>query len=213
MRIEGFRDCLVSLTSSSSIRLLARTERIARKTFCQKNHQIHNKATKNPSNQTGCFFNELLCHILDFYPLLSKHLTVGEQFFSYYLVHHVDHISALFRVLLAIGNGNFTFSLAQNCDLVTAVELSRNGIFCLRKGLQENKIQNANAIKAECLIFVRKAAKRKEEFDIVILDPPRTGCKPIIPYLKDLNVKKVVYVSCSIRSLARDITLFKKQGS
>ena len=51
------------------------------------------------------------------------------------------------------------------------------------------------------------------EADVVILDPPRKGCKPeLIDYIVKMNIPKVVYISCGPDTLARDVALFVKYG-
>jgi 23S rRNA (uracil1939-C5)-methyltransferase len=47
---------------------------------------------------------------------------------------------------------------------------------------------------------------------MVILDPPRTGAKEIIPLLNSLNMKKLLYISCNPMTLLRDLSLFMKVG-
>lgn len=70
-----------------------------------------------------------------------------------------------------------------------------------------NGIQNAEFIcsPAEKIEF--------EQADVVILDPPRKGCKPeLIDYIAKQGVPKVVYISCGPDTLARDVAQFIKLG-
>jgi len=45
----------------------------------------------------------------------------------------------------------------------------------------------------------------------VILDPPRTGAMKILPFLGD-HVRRIVYVSCGLKSLAKELTYLCTQG-
>ena len=47
-------------------------------------------------------------------------------------------------------------------------------------------------------------------FDVVVVDPPRSGLNlKTINYLLKQNVKKIVYVSCDLMTLTRDLNMFK----
>jgi 23S rRNA (uracil1939-C5)-methyltransferase len=47
--------------------------------------------------------------------------------------------------------------------------------------------------------------------DLVVLDPPRTGCKTILDRVVRLKPKKIVYVSCEPTTFARDLSLFSER--
>jgi 23S rRNA (uracil1939-C5)-methyltransferase len=52
-----------------------------------------------------------------------------------------------------------------------------------------------------------------EKFDVVIMDPPRAGStQEFISAVAAVSPEKVVYVSCKIESLERDMKLFRKLG-
>ena len=45
----------------------------------------------------------------------------------------------------------------------------------------------------------------REDFDTIILDPPRIGCdKKVIYAVNNLNAKKIIYISCEPSTLVRD---------
>ena len=48
----------------------------------------------------------------------------------------------------------------------------------------------------------------KDNYDVVIVDPPRSGLtKYVIKILKEIKSSKIVYVSCNPKTLKRDINL------
>jgi 23S rRNA (uracil1939-C5)-methyltransferase len=48
--------------------------------------------------------------------------------------------------------------------------------------------------------------------DVIVLDPPRTGCKTILDQVVRLKPKKIVYVSCEPTTFSRDLRLFSERG-
>ena len=55
-------------------------------------------------------------------------------------------------------------------------------------------------------------ALRSERWDVVLLDPPRTGAKSIAPALADSDAGAIVYVSCDPATLARDVKTLAGRG-
>ena len=51
-----------------------------------------------------------------------------------------------------------------------------------------------------------------ERFEVVVLDPPRVGCKTIVHQVTQLEPKRIIYVSCEPTTLARDLRLFLERG-
>ncbi len=53
-----------------------------------------------------------------------------------------------------------------------------------------------------------------ESIDLVLLDPPRTGCEPAaLDALLALAPERVVYVSCDPATLARDLKVLCSAGA
>ena len=49
--------------------------------------------------------------------------------------------------------------------------------------------------------------------DVVLLDPPRKGCENnVIKTLRNLKPARIVYVSCKVSTLARDLKLLCENG-
>jgi 23S rRNA (uracil1939-C5)-methyltransferase len=50
------------------------------------------------------------------------------------------------------------------------------------------------------------------EFDVTLLDPPRTGAREVVEALAQRGSARVVYVSCDVGTLARDAALLLRGG-
>lgn len=75
---------------------------------------------------------------------------------------------------------------------------------------------SARGFRDNAARFLRRAAQEKHaakrRYDVVLLDPPREGAAECIAPLVQLQVPRLVYVSCDPATLARDAKTMAKQG-
>jgi 23S rRNA (uracil1939-C5)-methyltransferase len=103
------------------------------------------------------------------------------------------------------GLGNFSLAMARQCKQITAVEGSLVMVKKARDNALLNAITNAEFIYADLYSDeVLTAPWLKQQYDKVLLDPPRSGAAEILPALKKMQAKIIVYVSCHPATLARD---------
>ena len=110
---------------------------------------------------------------------------------------------------LYAGIGNFTLPLAAEASKVTGVEENRTAIEDARLNAERNGIENCDFVQGKAEEVLKNLSERP---DVVILDPPRTGCKTILGQLVGLRPKKIIYVSCEPTTFSRDIRLFAENG-
>ena len=108
------------------------------------------------------------------------------------------------------GVGNFTFPLATVIQDVWGIEENAVAVKDARFNAQFNGIENARFIRGKVEEVLKKW--KREKPDLIILDPPRTGCKGIVDQVAGLKPKRIVYVSCEPTILARDLRLFSDRG-
>jgi 23S rRNA (uracil1939-C5)-methyltransferase len=114
---------------------------------------------------------------------------------------------------LYCGNGNFTIPLAADVDSVVGVEGVQNSINSAEQNCAANNVLNAEFICLDVCTGLRRLIKDGRTFDVVLLDPPRTGAADAIHDIVGLNpVSIIIYVSCDPATLARDCGLLAGYG-
>src|SRR5690348_2142421 len=132
----------------------------------------------------------------------------------------IDHALGLLdpqptdRVLdLFCGLGNFTLPLARRSAQVTGVEGEAGLVRRAGENAHHNGIANAQFFAADLAAEQRDVPWARADYDLVLLDPPRSGAEALLEYLPRKGVRRVVYVSCHPASLARDAgTLVNRHG-
>jgi len=114
------------------------------------------------------------------------------------------------RVLdLYAGIGNLTLPLAWKAGSAMGVEENPNAVEDARLNAEANGIQNCQFLSGR----VEEVLKRMEKGeDLIVLDPPRTGCKKVVSHLLKRGPMKLVYVACDPTTFARDIRLLAGGG-
>ncbi len=111
------------------------------------------------------------------------------------------------RVLdLFCGLGNFTLPIARRAREVVGVEGEAGLVERARANAAHNGIDNVTFHVANLMdeTVLEQAPWLRESFDRVLLDPPRSGAKEIVPRLGGLGAERILYVSCHPATLARD---------
>lgn len=113
---------------------------------------------------------------------------------------------------LYCGNGNFSIPLAGEVLNMTGIEEYKDSISMAVENAEKNGITNSEFICADAVVGVRKLAASGRKFDVVILDPPRSGAGDAVAEILKLNPQKIVYISCDPSTLARDCAAFVRSG-
>ena len=123
------------------------------------------------------------------------------------------------RVLDAYcGTGTIGLCLAHAAQaqginlLLTGVDQVENNIQMARRNARNNKLQ-AEFICDDATRYMQALAKDGQNFDVIILDPPRAGSTPaFLKATAQLAQKKIVYVSCNVVTQARDLKVLLDSG-
>ena len=106
---------------------------------------------------------------------------------------------------LYCGTGTISIYISKFVKKVIGVEIVKSAIEAANKNKELNNIKNVSFICGDV-----KDVLAKEKFDpnIIIVDPPRKGLdKNVISELLEINPTKIVYVSCNLLTLVRDLNL------
>lgn len=129
------------------------------------------------------------------------------------LVRHFLEFKGTEQVLdLYCGNGNFSIPLAGDVFSMTGIEEYKDSISSAVENAVKNGITNSEFISADAVAGVRKLVELGRKFDVVILDPPRSGAGDAVVEILKLNPDKIVYISCDPSTLARDCAAFVNSG-
>ena len=96
--------------------------------------------------------------------------------------------------------------------LLTGVDQVENNIQMARRNTRNNKLE-AEFICDDATRYMQALAKEGQNFDVIILDPPRAGSTPtFLKATAQLAQKKIVYVSCNVVTQARDLKVLLDSG-
>ena len=108
------------------------------------------------------------------------------------------------------GTGTISQILAEVSKEVVGVEIVEEAVEAARENARMNGLKNCRFIAGDVL---RVLDELEEKPDMIVLDPPRDGIHPkALPKILDYGVDRIVYISCKVTSLARDLELFQERG-
>lgn len=104
--------------------------------------------------------------------------------------------------------GTGTIGLFVGGKAIVGVEINESAIHDANINKDLNEISN---VKFYCGDSGKVLKRLDKNFDVVIVDPPRSGLSSLsIDEVISVGAKRVVYVSCDPVTLARDLNIFKE---
>lgn len=111
------------------------------------------------------------------------------------------------------GTGTIGIIASKYAKEVLGVELNKDAIKDAIINAKRNEIKNIRFINDDAGKYMVSLAEKKEQVDVVIMDPPRSGSdEAFLSSVVKLAPKRVVYVSCGPDTLARDLKYLTKKG-
>ncbi len=111
------------------------------------------------------------------------------------------------------GIGTIGMAASKIAGSVIGVELNGTAV---RDAITNKKIngrKNIRFICSDATHFINEAVAADNKYDVVFMDPPRSGStREFISAVDRLKVPRVVYISCNPETLARDLKVFTQLG-
>lgn len=109
------------------------------------------------------------------------------------------------------GIGTIGLYAAKKAQRVIGIELVENAIVNARNNAIRNKIINTEFYVGKVEEVIKNFIKDK--IDVIFIDPPRKGCdQEFLNTVIEMNIPRIVYVSCNVSTLARDLNLLQASG-
>lgn len=108
------------------------------------------------------------------------------------------------------GTGTISQVLAPVAKKVIGVEIVEEAVEAAKENAERNGLSNCEFIAGDVFQVLDEI---EEKPDVIILDPPRDGIHPkALPKILDYGVDRIVYISCKMTSLARDLEMIQQRG-
>lgn len=106
------------------------------------------------------------------------------------------------------GIGTIGLTAAKDVKEVIGMDVVKESIQNAKQNAKHNNIKNARFMvgKAEELL----PQMHDNHVDVLFIDPPRKGVeKPFLEAIVKMKIKRVVYISCNVSTLARDLNFLQ----
>ena len=111
------------------------------------------------------------------------------------------------------GTGTIAQILAPACEHVTGVEIVPEAVEAARDNAAINGLDNCDFLCGDVFEVLDGQLACGKAPDLIVLDPPREGVRPdALRKVMSYGAEKIVYVSCQITSLARDLPVLAAHG-
>ena len=113
---------------------------------------------------------------------------------------------------LFCGQGNFSIPLAFKTREVIGVESLAPAVENARFNQRRNQIGNCIFHQASAQSALNQLLRGESRFNVVFMDPPRTGALEILEQIDLLALQGLYYLSCDPMTLFRDLAFLIQKG-
>jgi tRNA (uracil-5-)-methyltransferase/23S rRNA (uracil1939-C5)-methyltransferase len=109
------------------------------------------------------------------------------------------------------GVGTIGLWLAKDAKEIRGMDTIEESIVDARKNAQDHGFEHATYVTGPAEKWMPQWVKEGWKPDVIVVDPPRTGCDDkLLKTILQVKPKKVVYVSCNPSTLAKDVQQLSK---
>ena len=171
-----------------------------------KNNIINNILYNNKILKGNDYFFEkiltykFMVHYDAFFQVNRK----GLEYIFYIIENYIKDKKIEKSLDLYSGTSVLGIFISKYVKEVTSIEINKNATDDAKKNIKLNNINNLEIINGKVEDYINKF----HNIDLTILDPARNGLdKKTIEYLNLIKAKYLIYISCNIHSLKRDLGL------
>lgn len=114
---------------------------------------------------------------------------------------------------LYCGIGGIALTLAPHAKQVLGIEMNPEAVADARRNAKLNQRRNCRFEAGDVRELLAELVEDGERIDLAVLNPPRKGCdREVLQQVAELGPQRIVYVSCSPQTLARDLALLVEMG-
>ncbi len=169
-----------------------------------------NMKIKDKTKRTGDYICRYKYKDIE-YHFLPETFTQGNFSLNNQLIDTVLSYCGKGKNLLELyaGFGNFSLALAKQFEKVVAVEGEFKCVHFGNENRERNNLKNVFFVNKDVNHYFKG---KIDDYDCVLLDPPRDGCKPTLLQKINIVTNTVVYVSCNAATLITDVKQFVRNG-
>ena len=113
---------------------------------------------------------------------------------------------------LYCGAGNFSLPASRRGARVTGVDADAGAIAAASRNATRLNCRDAQFIAMKASATADFLHRARYHPDLIILDPPRTGALDMMEPIIKLRAPRVIYVSCDVTTLVRDLRVLAGAG-
>jgi 23S rRNA (uracil1939-C5)-methyltransferase len=138
----------------------------------------------------------------------------GGALLIYEKVRELARLSGRETVIdLYCGIGGISLFLAPAAQEILGIEAVHPAVADAEKNARLNNIRNCRFEAGDAAEILEELKQDGTRFDLVVLNPPRKGCdERVLADTAALTPGRIIYVSCSPRTLARDLDILSRLG-
>lgn len=114
---------------------------------------------------------------------------------------------------LYCGIGGIALTFAPHAQQVVGFELNKEAVADARRNARLNNARNCRFEAGDVHELLDDVLEDEHRFNLVVLNPPRKGCdREVLDKVTSLGPQRIIYVSCSPQTLARDLDILSGSG-